>query len=47
MRGQEGRPALKLPKPKPEGKAPFWRGVAKQRRARRLGDRAGYKKGWV
>jgi hypothetical protein len=35
------------PQPQTEGKAPFWRAVAKQKRARRLNDRAGYKKGWV
>jgi hypothetical protein len=37
----------KQPQPRPEGKVPFWHSVAKQKRARRLNDRAGYKKGWV
>ena len=35
----------KRPKPKPQG-VPFWRGVAKQKRARRLSDKAGFRKGW-
>lgn len=34
------------PKPQPQ-KAPFWRAVAKSKRARRLSDKAGFRKGWV
>jgi hypothetical protein len=39
----------KRPKPKPQAVpqgVPFWRGVAKQKRARRLSDKAGFRKGW-
>jgi hypothetical protein len=33
------------PQPQPQ-RAPFWRAVAKRKRARRLSDKAGYRKGW-
>ena len=44
MSGGKQRPRAK---PELADKVPFWRGVAKQKRARRLTDKAGFKKGWV